>query len=75
MEVARKYRVTAETTGGTTIGSSTKPTSRPTKRGRRYQMPSPKLTASAVAMTLLTSATCRLSRMLDTHSGSSTSVR
>ena len=29
----------AETTGGTTIGSSTKPTSSAVKRGRNIQMP------------------------------------
>ena len=65
----------AETTGGTIIGRSTKPTSTAAKRGRNIQMPRLKASANSVASVLETMPTRRLSRMLSSQRGSSISAR
>ena len=64
----------AETTGGTTIGSRTKPTRRAVKRGWNIQTPSEKHRASKVENRLLTTPMRIESRMLSSQRGSSTSA-
>ena len=74
-EVKKKYKVTAETTGGTIMGSITKPISAEAILGCRNQTPSANMAASSVAQKLLTAPIHRLNRKLSLHLGSSRSVQ
>ena len=64
----------AETTGGTTIGNSTKPTRSAVKRGWNIQMPRPKARAKTVEKMLLTSPMRIESRIESSQRGSSISA-
>ena len=59
----------ADTTGGTTIGNSTKPTSSAANRGRNIQMPRLNTAPAAVAITLLTIPMRRLSSRIALQPG------
>ena len=65
----------AETTGGTTMGSSTTPIIRPAKRGCSIHNPSAKASASAVDTKLVTTPILRLSKAAASQSGFATSSR